>query len=91
MTPSVRCRVQVDARVARSHHEHVPARGLGDVAELPGVDHGAAERVQARPVRQERLGVRPGGDHHVRGGEAPAVQRQLPALVRSVDPVHPCA
>jgi hypothetical protein len=80
---------QVDTGVTRPYHEHVQARELRDVAEPPGVHHGAPKRVQARPAGQDRLGVRPGGDHRVRGGEAPAIKGQRPAAVRSVDPAHP--
>jgi hypothetical protein len=80
---------QVHAGVARAHHEHIQACHLRGVAELPGMDHDAAEARHPRPAGHDRLGIWPGGDHRVRGRDAAPAQPQLPAVIGPVDPVDP--
>jgi hypothetical protein len=79
---------QVDAGVARAYHEHIQASHLPDVAELPGVDHHAGEGSHPGPAGHDRLSVRPGGEHRVRGPDAALARRQHPATIRLVDPVN---
>ena len=80
---------QVNAGVARAHHQHVPARHVGNVAELAGVDDGPAEGGQPGPGGHDRHHVRAGGDHRMHRRNVPIAGRQLPAaldLVGAADP-----
>jgi hypothetical protein len=79
---------QVDARVTRAHHEHVAARHIGDIPELPGMEERAGKSGCPGPAGHDRLSIWPDGDHHVRGGDARAAQVKLPPRIGPVDAAH---
>ena len=81
---------QVHAGVPRADDKDVPPGHLAGVPELPGVEEPAGIAGHPRPARHHRLGVRAGGDHHMRRSKTAVTKVQLPPRARPVDPAHGC-